>query len=525
MKTFRFSLTALILASLSLLLVLTWLLLSLISFKTAEKDMLAQKSEEGRLLLAAFTHLIADAGKGEVPPPARLLAESLAGEKQFRGILVVDTSGRELYRIADPSPADSGLKSAINTGSDCGSLSGSGRVFCRYSPLRFQGRIAGAARLSLSLSPEYERLARSRSMFLAYFMLDFMLLLGFGGFLLSRMIVKPMRRLLAATKRIAEGDLSCRAPVPGSLELAELGDAFNGMVEALRAKRDEANGHIESLERINSELKTAREEAIRSEKLASVGLLAAGTAHEIGTPLAAILGYTSILREETAADSEAADYLKRMEEEACRIDRIVRGLLDYSRPSAAGRELVDMGALLRSTLDLMEDQGVFRNISVSLLIDTSYPYILGDSHEIQQIFINLFINARDAMPEGGDLSIRLVPAVGPASVVACSGEGVIRGRRRSDFQGAFSAHVDPAAESRYLRIEVTDTGIGIPEENLDRIFDPFFTTKEPGKGTGLGLAVTARIVDTMGGRIMVERVRTGGSRFILLLPAADVNNR
>lgn len=522
MKIFRFSLTFAILASLSCLLILTWLLLSLISFKTSEKDLLAQKSEQGRLLLSTFVHLLPQGfAGGDGLGPARRLAERLAGEPGFRGILVVDGNGRELYRIVDREPPDARLNDVAKTGSESGALTGNGSLLSRYAPIHEHGKVVGAARLTLSLAPEYARLSRSIHIFAAYFILDFLLLLGFGSYLLSRCIVLPIRRLLASTGKIAAGDLSCRVPVPGNAEIAELAESFNTMVDALRRKRDEVETHIGTLERMNRELQSAREETIRSEKMASVGLLAAGTAHEIGTPLAAIMGYAGILRDELSDCAEKADYLARIEAEAARIDRIVRGLLDYARPSRSEPEEVDVVELLRSTIAMLERQGVFRKIEVELAGESQVPRPHTDRHQLQQVFINLFINARDAMPDGGALRIRLL--AGDHADLSAQGQpsGAFRGRRRDDFGGAFCSRVHPHPGSRFLCIEVSDTGVGIEPENLERIFDPFFTTKEPGKGTGLGLAVTARIIDLLGGRITVASVPSAGTTFTVWLPLEE----
>lgn len=519
MRKFRFSLTFAILASLSCLLVFTWLLLSLISFKISEKDLLAQKSEEGRVLLSVFLRLLpeqVDASHDLVA--ARRFADHLATEQFFRGLLVLDREGREVFRVADASGPDKRLLRVLESGVESASLSGNGLVLSRYAPILDGDEVGGAARLSLSLAPEYARLSRSRSIFLMYFLLDFLLLLVFGSYLLSRCIVLPIRRLLAATGRIADGDLSHRVPVPGGSEIADLAESFNRMLDALCQKRNEVDEHIRSLERMNKELKTAREEAIRSEKMASLGLLAAGTAHEIGTPLAAIMGYAGILRDELHDDPEKADFLARVEQEAGRIDRIIRGLLDYSRPQRGDGEDVDIREVLRSTIDMLDGQGVFKNIAVSLTAGEGLPLVHADHQELQQVFTNLFINARDAMPDGGTLFVRVCVSDGFPLQTPPQKGAVVRGRRKDDFQGAFRASFDRRRPIRHLRIEVNDTGAGISRENLERIFDPFFTTKEPGKGTGLGLAVTARIVDSLGGRITVASGAGEGATFTVWLP-------
>ena len=492
MKPFRFSLTFSFLASVSCLLVLTWILLSLISFKTAENDLFAQKIEEGRLLLAIFNDILpiplAAPHPGSV---AGKFADRVAKERGFAGLLIVNGEGGRVYLSGTGSEMDEGLREALGSGRESSLFAGNGRYVYLYAPVRDHGRIIGASRLALSLSGEHERLKKSRHLFLAYFILDFILLLGFGSFMLSRIVVSPVRKLLSATERIAAGDYSHPVHVPGSAEIADLSESFNAMQEALRKKRGEVESHVASLEKANRDIKAAREETIRSEKMASIGLLAAGMAHEIGTPLAAIMGYTGILSEELAQDPEKADYLRRIAEESARMDRIVRGLLDYARPSRAVNEQVEAGPLLRATLDLLSGQGAFKSITTSLAIDDALPTVYADPHQLQQALINLLINARDAMPTGGRLGIRAV--------------------------------LEPGAPGggSFARVEISDSGEGIAPENLAHIFDPFFTTKEPGKGTGLGLAIASRIIESFGGRITVESGQGEGSTFIVRLPVGN----
>ncbi|KAF0219000.1 MAG: integral membrane sensor signal transduction histidine [Geobacteraceae bacterium] len=521
--SFRFSLTFAILSSLAGLLVLTWVLFSLISFKTAENDLFSQKNEEGRVLLASFISILpsplTDPGTGSA---AAGFAGKLAQEHDFAGLLVVDAKGGKVFARSDDRGADTKLLETLKKGTESHSFSGNGRFVSRYAPIFDAGRIAGASRLSLSLGSEFEKLARSRRMFLAYFILDFLLLFGLGSFLLSRIVVVPIRKLLAATERIAAGDYGQTVHVPGSADVAELAEAFNKMVTALQAKREEVESHVKSLETANADLHAAREETIRSEKMASVGLLAAGMAHEVGTPLAAIMGYAGILREELHEDPVRGDYLRRIEDESCRIDRIVRGLLDYARPSKAECENVDIGVLLKDTLDLLAGQGAFKRVETILSPEDGLPPVYADRHQLQQVLINLLINARDAMPDGGRLGMKASAGeleIPPVRFPALP-NGRVMGRRKEDFHGVFRASFPDGDASRWVKIEISDSGVGIAAENLGNIFDPFFTTKEPGKGTGLGLAICARIVDSFGGRIIAESEAGKGTTFVVLLPTA-----
>ena len=524
MKPFRFSLTFSILSSLACLLGLSWILLSIISFKTAEQDLLAQKNEEGRVLLAGFVSLI----PGQLHNLQRndgigRFMDNLARERDFAGIVVVDRAASPVYSFKERGGADDRLRETLVSGADTYLYSGNGLYINRYAAVRADGRVIGATRLSLSLAGEHERLKRSRQIFFAYFVLDFLLLLGLGSYLLSRIVVAPIKRLLTATERVGAGEYGHAVHVPGSAEIAELAESFTTMQEALRVKQEEADSYVKSLEKANAELQAAREESIRSEKMASVGLLAAGMAHEIGTPLSAIIGYAGILQDEERDDPVKADYLRRIESEAGRIDRLIRGLLDYARPTSGNYEEVAIVPLVGDTLELFADRDAFRTVRFIKSFEPDLPAVHADRHQLQQVLINLVMNARDAMPEGGELyvsacrshfngSIRPSPCDAPVSIM---------GRRRDDF--ARVGHM-PAKDISHLpcvRLDVRDSGEGIAPDNLAKIFDPFFTTKEPGKGTGLGLAISARIIDTFGGRITLESTPGKGSTFILWLPAAE----
>jgi two-component system, NtrC family, sensor kinase len=524
MKPFRFNLTFSILASLACLLGLSWMLLSLISFKTAEQDLLSQKSEAARITLATFISVLPEglAGLHDNVVIERFAA-NLASEPAFAGITVINHDGEQVYVCKDVTGADARLLEALKNGTESALFSRNGMQVSRYAPVRDEGRIIGAARLSLSLVGEQQRLSRSRQVFFAYFLLDFLLLLGFGSYILSRIVVVPIKKLLSATERLTAGDYGHSVYVPGSAEIAELAESFNFMQTALKNKQQEADSHVKSLERANRELQAAREETLRSEKMASVGLLAAGMAHEIGAPLTAIIGYSGILQEEVKNDPLQADFIRRIEDEAYRIDRLIRGLLDFARPSGSRFEAMEIPALLNDTLDIIAEREAFRNINTSLDLDAGLPSVLADKSQLQQVFVNLILNARDAMPEGGDIVISagLSAFCGSGGGTSAPAAAAVMGRRKDDFNRTFSSSLrkgDVAIPC--VKIDFRDTGEGIPSGNLSRVFDPFFTTKDPGKGTGLGLAICARIIDTFGGRITLASVVGEGTTITLWLPVA-----
>ncbi len=497
MVRYRPSLTVSTLAFLGFLLVLAWFLFSLLAFKTAANDLYSQKGEHARILLAAFVSQLPDAvptyPDGIIPPdsPASIYVQKLSEESSFVRLTLLDRNGKPIFSAGHDESEVYLPFEGLPQSAKGSYLRPDGKGIAYIVDVVRNGVTVGRAGLVVSLASEKARLARTKQILGAYFVLNFFLLLGLGSYILSRIVVAPINHLLTATGKITGGNYGQRLTISGSAELARLADAFNEMSAALLAKDCQVAAQMAALEKVNSDLSEAREQALHSEKMASIGLLAAGMAHEVGTPLAAIMGYAELLAGD-AQDSEAiTDYSRRISQECGRIDRLVRGLLDYSRPRAARLEPVDIPYVVMKTLELLTQQGVFKRIRVSTYFENALPQAQGDAYQFQQVLVNLALNSRDAMPEGGKINIR-----------ATHGDA---GR--------------PDNGREYVRVDVLDNGVGIPPENLGHLFDPFFTTKPPGRGTGLGLAITARIVEGFGGKITVQSVVGRGSCFTLWLPA------
>jgi two-component system NtrC family sensor kinase len=225
-----------------------------------------------------------------------------------------------------------------------------------------------------------------------------------------------------------------------------------------------------------------------SEKMASIGLLAAGVAHEVNTPLTGISSFVQMLMQGTDPDDPKTQVLEKIERQTFRAAKIVNGLLNLARPAQVDSGPVDVNAVINDVLSLLEHQFRTGRIQVRKELSSVSPVVLGIEYKLQQVFLNLFLNARDAMPKGGWLTIVTKSSVGPDGSTAT--------------------------------IEVADTGSGIPAEQLSRIYDPFFTTKDIGKGTGLGLSITYGIVQEHGGSIACDSAIGQGTRFTLTLPLA-----
>ena len=307
--------------------------------------------------------------------------------------------------------------------------------------------------------------------------LTIMIILTLINFFVIRAISKPLKEMAILTDRVAQGDLSQRIRTGSDDELSTLADSFNNMVHSLQKQREELDLTVQQL--------------IHQEKFASLGEMAAGVAHEVGNPLSIIVGYAKMLLRK-CGDEEERDHIKRISEAAFRIDRLTRSLLLYSRHSAQEHETVDINRVIDDSLTMVEHQ--FKEEKNYRIIKRLSPHvkkIIGSSDRLQQVFVNLLINAFQAMPKGGVLTL--------------------------------STENDPGHEA--VLIEVGDTGIGIPPENLLKIFDPFFSTKLQDKGTGLGLSITQRIITDHGGSIRVESTPNQGTTFFISLPCESAEGK
>lgn len=358
---------------------------------------------------------------------------------------------------------------------------------------------------------------------IALVLLDVLVVLMLGDYLLQRMLVQPVARMVVEAESIAAGDTSRRLEEHGPEELGWLARSVNRMTDRLISNQKTLAENIRSLDRTNAELNETRRELLHAEKLASVGRLAAGVAHEVGNPLGAILGYVEVARRRGSGDE---DLLADIQGEAERIDGVVRGLLDFARPGVTTRRPIVADELVEATVDRVVRQGRFKGLELSVDLRAPGETISADLGQLEQVFVNLLLNAAEAIEETGTTGTVLVTT----AIDTYESPSMLEPqRRREDPDGVDYSHLRSfrsdlrprprlSRGSRIVRIEVADDGAGISEEDVDRIFEPFFTTKDPGRGTGLGLAVCARLIEGMGGVIDAEPRADGGTRFIIQLP-------
>ncbi len=331
-----------------------------------------------------------------------------------------------------------------------------------------------------------------------YTLLVGLALLVFLYIALTRLLVRPISDLSRAAERVTEGATALEVPKQGARELVDLGLHVARMTQKLLENQRQLQEKIEEKERLMADLKATQAHLLRSEKLASVGRLSAGLAHELGNPIAALLGLVELLESGGFSPEEEKEFLSRIKSEGERMHQIVRQLLDFARPSLRAKEvqkepsLCDIQQSVDDVLALIRPQKTAKDVEILVDIPAGLPKVLFSPAHLLQVLLNLMLNALDEVPKD---------------------EGRIRIEARILEDG------------QHMRLSVEDNGKGIAPEVRDTLFEPFVTTKEVGRGTGLGLSVCRGLLEASGGRIFVEDVEPAqgrsGSRFCVELPLQD----
>jgi two-component system NtrC family sensor kinase len=340
-----------------------------------------------------------------------------------------------------------------------------------YEPIRdFLGRTVGMLYVGTLEAPYLEMKRSSTLVFLGITLSGAALTIGFS-YVMSQRLSEPLRQLVVASRHLAHGELDTKVEVPAVTEFAELAESYNAMAAALRTRDEKLHDF-------------ARRKIMESERLALIGQLAADVAHELNNPLQGIVTYSHLLRERGQVADAARGWVDKIVIQADRSTKIIRGLLDFARPRTPHKRPTRVNALLEECIALVENQALFQNIEVVKQFGADLPEVVIDPSLMQQVFLNLIINAAEAMKGGGRLALT-------------------------------TCH-DPIA--RMVEVGFIDTGHGIRPEDVDRVFEPFFTTKEVGHGTGLGLAISFGIVKEHHGAISVESELGKGTAFTVSLP-------
>ncbi len=359
-----------------------------------------------------------------------------------------------------------------------------------YEPIRnINNEIIGILYVGMLEAPYVYLKNRVVSMFVLIAIASIIALAIISFFTVKR-ITKPINELYQLTEKVSKGDLTARARISSDDEIGELIKSFNQMVQSLQHVTEGYVNLTKTLEQKvqekTKELESAQDRLIQTEKLSAIGRLAAGIAHEINNPLTSILINAHLIKEKLQEDSKVKEKLDMVIDETKRCAKIVSGLLEFSRQTPPEMKLISINEVLNKTLMLFESMLLANNIKKEIILDEELSPIMADEGKIKQVITNILLNAIDAMPKSGYIKIR-------SSL---------------------------SSDKKYAVIEIEDTGVGIPKENLDRIFDPFFTTKKS-KGTGLGLSISYGIIQQHKGSIEVESEVNKGTLVRIKLPVNE----
>jgi len=367
---------------------------------------------------------------------------------------------------------------------------GSGKTLLEVSSPTPHGTLVSRIELDREVDRSFS-LVRLVALYMAVFAFA---LIVFAYFSLTRLIVRPVEQLAAAADRVASGARTLRVPRTGARELVELATSVHSMAGKLIAEEAASLLKIDELTETTTRLTQTQAQLVRSERMASVGRLAAGLAHEIGNPLAAIMGMHDLLVGGDLPAETTQDFLRRMRSETERIQSVVRDLLDFARPEGMTRTDGDADAdcdvdtVVDDVVSLVRPQRPFRDVRIERQL-AGAGRVAFAGPRLTQVLLNIVLNAGAAIASTGR-----------------SGRVIVRART-----------VDEGAR---VRIEVEDDGPGVDPSVRDRLFEPFATTKDVGEGTGLGLAVCRGLIESVGGEVGLDDSYAGGARFYVVLPTA-----
>lgn len=506
-----------ILTHIVFLIVFSMLLIHVVMIKLSERDLIRVKMQTGRLLLNTVAQEVgyemANRNKMDLAHELmthfknRIVTSLRIGG--FSDVLVVNREGSTVFALKSSGEIEKECLLISNNTLETGDVSCHfhGRTWSVFwpvpkwiimsSPVTFKGHVVGATTICADLGPLYQGLRDSEKIILLYILLNTLILGLLGVYLLSRTVVRPIHKLLRITEEFEGGEPFPQLTDSSRNEIGQLYRSLNNMLKRLEENKQDLKDHISSLETANQELNKAQKEIIKSEKLASIGRLAAGVAHEIGNPIGIILGYLELLNRGDLDAEERQDFLGRIESEIARVNQIIRQLLDLSRPVSVKHEKTSVHRLITETLNMLKPQPMMESVRIKSVFEAERDTVWADNNQLKQVLLNVIMNAADAMDDA------------PLS----ENETVLK-----------SLIIKTINLENSIELRFQDTGSGILEQDIAKIFDPFYTTKAPGKGTGLGLSVCYSIIEGLGGTIQAESTPGKGTTIIIDIPLFQMKN-
>ena len=500
--------------NLAVLLLLSMLLINFVMLIVTHEVLISTEVEKGRRSLFFIKQMFrspADAIKSQAPDHAWI--KSIQSALKNTGVSCSAFIGPDGQSIGDGGRCNK--KNELVELAEMAAVNGVGSVTTRSSirdvfweqagyiliaePLGEDHGGAGlGAAIMIPLDSLNMVLRQIQHIFLIYILVNTAILTLLGIYRLNKLTVKPIQRLVTRAEEYRESEDAVFLIEKEDNEFSKLSKSLNSMLMRISGDKEKLQASVVSLEKANYELEKAQLELIRAEKLASVGRLSAGIAHEIGNPIGIVKGYLDLLKDNRLSPEEREEFVDRTGAEVERINSIIRQLLDFARPSADEQTIVSIHPILHELEDVCRFQPVLANHKFTLDLRSDKDQVMADGRQLRQVFLNLILNAADAFdgldsPNENRLIIRTTMAAGSSR-----------------------------DSTHWLDIQFIDNGAGIPDEHLEYIFDPFFTTKEPGRGTGLGLSVSFTIIDGLGGTMQAFTNDMHGTTMQIRLPLAEI---
>lgn len=468
-----------------------------------ERERLVQQTHEDERIFAETLALAVSRNirRGGTTEELKELLDDLLSRPGLVAVAIYDPDGQPVAsNVAPGAPApvlDEAVRTTLATRLAVSAFlaTDGGQVLRHIQPFRWPGRRTGAIEVRQTLSQmegEFHRAVResvlSRLVVLALFVLT---VVGLTRWHIGR----PIRALIAGARAVGRGDLAQRIAVKRRDEIGQLAEEFNRMAGNLQAAHDE-------LLRQNEERLRLEQEVHQAQKLAEVGMLAAEVAHEIGTPLNIISGRAEVLDRLLPPPRTERRHLDVILKQTERISNIIRALLDYTRPRRPALKAESVLPILGRVADFLLERSRRRNVRIQMDLPVGLPRVLGDADSLQQLFLNLLMNALDASPPGGVITV----SAGPEPRLPPEGRArIVRGK----------------AEQPCLTVHVLDSGKGMTAEQLDHVFEPFFSTRTGGQGTGLGLPIVEEIIRAHRGEVELQSVPGRGTEALVRIPLAE----
>ncbi len=489
-------------------------LVDLVMISSARRGLVQSRLDTADVLLAMTGQDLVKGATATGISSGRLI--QILNEAEATCIQAVDRQGRQVFFAGSDCAAteilgrnavlalESGTGHSSFHGKTKGVLWAESKSLVVSRPVFEQGEISGAVVVELGLEGLYDSLRRSQRIFLIYLPINLLFLAMFGFFRFYRGVIKPINRLVETAEEFRDDEEFSFLSEGRSGEFNRLSHSLNKMVSRINRDRTRLQETIAELETANRELRKAQQEVVRAEKLASVGRLSAGIAHEIGNPIGIVIGYLDLLKQDSLSIEQRNDFISRAEGEVNRVNIIIRQLLDFARqPADEDLSEVSVNNVVHEVREICAVLPLMSGITIRTETEAADDLVMGSSGQLKQVLVNLLINAADA------ISSEPLPGQEPLVVIRTFNTKEVN---------------EGTVKERYLQIDCRDNGPGIKAGELENIFDPFYTTKEPGKGTGLGLSICFTIIESMGGVIRAASDGEGTTITVVLPLVGEPSN-